>query len=145
MPQQHVDTPEIIYDTLTQDEEFMALVGTRVFEQNNTEMDAISITSPGESLPAIKTQKGLEVIIHDVNQLDRRDYITNDYDITTTWKVFLLAWNGANGATLNNAAKRIMQRFSKASTLETTPTATGIGAIAQLLLLIPSDSVVLAE
>jgi hypothetical protein len=145
MSQQHADSPELIYETLTEDQTFMALVGTRIFESSATEFDAISIVTPGESLPKIKSQSGLEVIIHDVSQLSRRDYITEQYDITTTWKVFLLAWPGANGSTLNSAAKRIMELFSKASTLETNPTASGLGAMAQLLVLIPSDSVVLAE
>jgi hypothetical protein len=145
MTQQHVDTSEVIYDTLTSDETFMALVGSRVFKAGNTELDAISIITPGEPLPAIKSQTGLEVIIHDISKLDRREYITNEYDITTTWKVFLLAWPGSNGATLNSAARRIMQLFSKASTIETNPTPTGLGAIAQLLVLIPSDSLVLVE
>jgi len=145
MPQQHVENPELIYDTLTEDEDFMALVGTRIFKVSDTELDAISIVTPGESLPAIKAQTGLEVIIHDISMLSRREYITEDHDITTVWKVFLLAWPGANGSTLNDAARRIMQLFSKASTLETNPTASGLGAIAQLLVLIPSDSVILVQ
>jgi hypothetical protein len=143
MTQQHVDTPDLIYDTLTGDETFMSLVGKRIFKAGNTELDAISILSPGESLPAIKSQTGLEVIIHDVSKLERRRYISNDYDITTTWKVFLLAWPGANGAILNNAARRIMQLFSEATTLETNPAPSGIGAMAQLLVLIPAHSVIL--
>ena len=142
MAQQHADSPSIIYQVLTEDVEFMDLVGTRVFKANNTEINAISITTPGEHLPVMKSQQGLEVIIHDVSQLERREYITNDIDITTTWKVFLIAWQGANGVTLSSAAKRIMELFSKATTLETNPTPTGLGALAQLLVLIPSDSVV---
>lgn len=145
MTQQHVDTPEVIYNTLTGDEAFMELVGNRVFKTGNTELSAISIITPGGSLPAIKSQTGLEVIIHDISKLDRREYITNEYDVTTTWKVFLLAWPGANGATLNNAARRIMQLFSKASTVEISTSPTGLGAIVQLLVLIPSDSIVLEQ
>lgn len=140
MPQQHVDTPEIIYDTLVADTTFMALVGTTVFKNANTELDSISILTPGASLPAIKSQSGLEVIIHDVNELTRRDYITGEYDVVTTWKVFLLAWPSANGATLNSAARRIMELFRGASTIETNPVPSSLGAIAQLLTLIPSDS-----
>lgn len=142
MAQQHVDTPEIIYNTLTNDTAFMALVGKRIFKSANTELGAISILTPGAPLPAIKTQSGLEVVIHDISALERRDYITDSHDVITTWKVFLLAWPGANGATMNSAARRIMELFSKASTLETNPAPSGLGAIAQLLVLIPSDSVV---
>jgi hypothetical protein len=85
---------------------------------------------------------GMEVIIHDIADLGRREYITDDVDITTAWKVFLLAWPGADGSTLNAAARRIMQIFSKATTIETNPTPSGLGAIVQLLVLVPSDSVV---
>lgn len=145
MVQQKVDTPEVIYDTLIADEAFMNLVGTRTFKIGDTQIDAISIVTPGEDLPAIKDQAGLEVVIHDISQLTRNQYITSEIDITTTWKVFLLAWPGSNGNTLNDAARRIMQIFTKAVTLETNPTPTGLGSIAQLLVLIPSDSVVLVE
>jgi hypothetical protein len=145
MTQQHASSPDIIYQILTEDTEFMELVGTRIFKTGNTELDSISIATPGELLPAIKSQTGLEVIIHDIGQLNRREYITNDIDITAAWKVFLLAWPGANGTTLNNAARRIMQLFSKATTLEINTLPTGLGAMAQLLVLIPSDSLVLVQ
>lgn len=144
MTQPRAESAEIIYDTLTDDNTFMGLVGKRVFKSGNTELDAISILTPGENLPTIKQVTGLEVIIHDVSELGRREYITADYDITTVWKVFLLAWPEANGKTLNNAATRIMQLFSRATMIETNPTPSGIGAIAQVLVLIPSDSVILA-
>lgn len=143
MGQNRADSAEKIYDTLTEDNVFMELVGKRIFKAGSTELDAISIITPGETLPGVKSITGLEVIIHDVTQLRRREYITEDFDITSTWKIFLLAWPGASGATLNNAAKRIMQLFSTASTIETVPLGSDIGAIAQLLVLIPSDSVVL--
>lgn len=142
MPQQHADTPETIYETLTADTQFMALVGQRTFEANNTTLDSISIITPGENLPAVKSITGLEVVIHDVSDLSRRDYITDNSDITTAWKVFLIAWPGANGSTLNDAARRMMELFSKATTIETNPTPTGLGSLAQLLVLIPSDSVI---
>jgi hypothetical protein len=144
MTQQHAETPRVIYDTLTNDATFMSYVGTRTFRANNTELDAISIVTPGEKLPAIKSINGMEVVIHDISDLSRREYITDDIDIMTKWKVFLLAWDGANGATLNNAARRIMQLFSKAVTIETMPGPSDINAMMQLLVLIPSDSVVLA-
>lgn len=145
MAQERADSAEVIYDTLTADETFMDLVGTRIFETQNTELDAISIVTPGENLPKIKSQTGLEVVIHDVTQLGRRNYITGPSDITTTHKVFLLAWPGANGTTLSDAARRIMELFSNATTIETSPMPTGLGSIAQLLVLVPSDSVIADE
>lgn len=143
MAQNRAISAEVIYEILTEDEDFMDLVGKRVFKTGNTELDAISIVTPGEALPGVKSITGLEVIIHDVTQLRRREYITSDYDISSTWKVFLLAWPGANGTTLKDAATRIMQRFSKAYTIETVPLNSDVGAIAQLLALIPSESVVI--
>lgn len=144
MAQNKADSPEKIYETLTEDSTFMALVGKRIFKVENTELDAISIATPGEPLPGVKSITGLEVIIHDVTNLKRRSYVTNDYDIESTWKIFLLAWPGANGSTLNSAATRILELFSKATTIETVPLNSDIGAIAQLLVLIPSDSIILA-
>lgn len=145
MAQTKASSPEVIYDTLTSDEDFMSLVGQCIFEAENTELDSISIVTPGAPLPKIKSISGLEVVIHDISDLKRRNYITGDLDITTTWKVFLLAWPPANGSTMNEAARRIMEIFSNATTIETVPTPTGVGAIAQLLVLIPSDSVVTLE
>ena len=143
MTQQHASSPEVIYNVLTTDSDFMDLVGSRVFKVGNTTLDAISIITPGADLPQVKSTTGLEVVIHDVSDLGRRNYITNNVDITTTWRVFLLAWPGATGSTLNDAARRIMELFSKATTIETSPTADGLGSIAQLLVLIPSDSIAL--
>jgi hypothetical protein len=142
MAQQHVDTPEIIYDTLTSDSVFIDLVGTRTFKAGSTQLDAISILTPGESLPAIKSQQGLEVIIHDVTELGRQDFISDPHNIKTIWKVFLLAWPDANGETLRSAATRIMELFTGSTTIETNPVPSGLGAIAQLLVLIPSEGAV---
>lgn len=142
MAQQHADSPEIIYQALTVDETFMDLVGSTTYKTGNTTLDAISIVTPGADLPSPIKTVGLEVIIHDVADLSRREYITDEVDVTTNWKVFLLAWPGANGATLNDAARRMMTIFTKATTIETNPTPSGLGSIAQLLVLIPSDSVV---
>jgi hypothetical protein len=144
MPQQHADSPEVIYDTLTGDSTFMALVGTTTYKTGSTELDSISIVTPGADLPAVKSTAGLEVIIHDVAKLERRDYITSPSDIVVVWKVFLLAWPPANGGTVNTACRRIMELFSGATVAEVNPTADGLGSIVQSVAFIPSDSVVLS-
>lgn len=143
MAQSRATSPQVIYNKLVADSAFMALVGSRVFLNGGTTLDAISIVTPGEKLPDLKSISGLEVAIHDVANLGRRSYLTGADDITTVWKVYLMAWPPANGATLNSAATRIMELFSGATTIETSPTQQGIGVIAQMLALIPSDSVVL--
>ena len=142
MAQQHAESPEVIYGALVADQTFMDLVGTTTFASGNTTLDAISIVTPGADLPTPTSTTGMEVVIHDIADLGRREYITSDVDITTAWKVFLLAWPGADGGTLNAAGRRMMQLFSKATTIETNPTPSGLGAIVQLLVLVPSDSVV---
>lgn len=143
MTQSKAISPTVIYNKLVGDSTFMALVGDRVFQTNNTTLDAISIVTPGEKLPDLQSVSGLEVAIHDVANLGRRSYLTGSDDITTIWKVYLMAWAPANGATLNQAATRIMNLFSQATTIETGPSPDGIGVIAQVLVLIPSDSIVL--
>lgn len=142
MTQTRATDPQVIYDTLTGDSEFMELVGSRIFSVGDTELDAISIVTPGEELPALKSISGLEVVVQDIANMGRRQYLTGDTDITTTWRVYLMAWQGATGATLTNASMRIMELFSNAVTIETAKTPEGIGAIAQVLVLIPSDSVI---
>jgi hypothetical protein len=141
--QQRAVSPEVIYQTLAADTVFMELVGSTTFVSGGVTLDAMSIVTPGAELPKISAHEGLEVVIHDVADLSRREYITDEVDITTTWKVFLLAWPNANGKTMNDAARRIMYRFSKATTIETNPVPSGLGAIAQVLVLIPSDSVII--
>lgn len=143
MTQQHVDSPSVIYDSLVASEDLEELIGTRVFEVGNTELAAISIVTPGAELPKLKRISGLEIVIHDVARLGRRDYISEASDITTSWRVFLLAWPPANGETLNEAARLIMGMFTKATAIEVAPVPQGLGAIAQIQIIIPSDSVVL--
>jgi hypothetical protein len=143
MSQVKASSPELIYEALTDDAAFMNLVGTRTFSKDNTVLDAISIVSPGADLPLVKAATGMEVVIHDLGSLTRREYVTNDMDINTTWKVFLLAWPGANGSILHAAAARIMEIFTKATAIETVPLPDGLGAIAQILVMIPSESIIL--
>lgn len=143
MAQSRATSPQVIYTKLTSDTAFMALVGDRVFQVGGTNLDAISIVTPGEKLPDLKEVTGMEVAIHDVATLGRRSYLNGGDDITATWRVYLMAWPSANGATLTQAATRIMQLFTGATTIETAPTPDGLGVIAQVLVLIPSDSIVL--
>jgi hypothetical protein len=145
MGQQHVDTPEVIYETLVDDTEFMSFVGQVTYKDGSTTLDAISIVTPGAPLPAVQSIQGLEVVIHDLTGLSRREYIGDEVDITKQWRVYLLAWDGANGSTIMSAATRAMHLFSKATLIEVSPTPEGIGAIVQSLLLIPSDSVVITD
>jgi hypothetical protein len=142
MAQQRAESPEVIYDALTADTAFMALVGEVTFTAGNTTLDAISIVTPNEPLPSIESITGLEVVIHDITNKGRRLYVGHEVDITTTHNVYLLAWPGANGSTLSDAADRMMEIFSKATTIQTSRVPNALGAVAQVLVTIPSDSVI---
>jgi hypothetical protein len=144
MTQQRADSPEAIYDALTADTAFMSLVGEVTFVAGDTTLDAISVSTPGAPLPAVSKITGLEVVIHDITDKDRRLYVGHEVDITTTHYVYLLAWPGANGSTLDAAATRMMELFSKATTVQTSRVPNALGAVAQALVLVPSDSVIIA-
>lgn len=143
MPQNLAATPEIIYNTLTNDATFMTYVGTYTFAASNTELDSITVNSPGTDLPHLKAQSGLEVIIHDVGDTSRLDWLTGESNAIITWKVFLIAWPPATGYTVSLAAKRMIEIFSKAVSVETVAVSDGLGALVQTMVTIPSDSVIL--
>lgn len=143
MAQDHADSAEAIYEALSGNEGFMDLVGTYTLRSNNTALPSLTIQSPGQSLPPLRSQSGLEVIIHDVANHQRRNYISGEYDKLTTWRVFLIAWPPATGTTINDAVSIIMDTFISATVVDTVPASTALGALTQSLVLIPSDSIIL--
>ncbi len=143
MAQNFADSPTAIYDTLTDDTTFMGFVGSYTFTKGNTSVDSISIVTPGADLPQLKSQSGLEVVIHDTGNVANRPYLTGASDPIITWKVFLIAWAPANGVTVMNAAKRMIEIFGNATAIETIATADGLGSLVQTMVLIPSDSPIL--
>ncbi len=148
MPQQLVESPQVIFDTLTGDATFMSYVGSYIFADGETEVDAISIMSPGQDLPHLKTISGMEVVIHDVGIIDRIDYISDVSSSLATWKLYLIAWPPANGGTLTDAMRRIIQKFTGARSI-TIPieqidvVGPQIGASTQILVTIPESSIVI--
>jgi len=136
-------TPDVIFDTLTGDSTFMSLIGSYTFAKNATAIDSISILTPGADLPNLKSQSGLEVVIHDSGNITNIKYVTDASDPIITWKVFLIVWPPATGTTMVNAAKRMVEIFGKATTVETVATSDGLGSLVQTLVLIPSDSPIL--
>jgi hypothetical protein len=143
MAQQKADSPEVIYDTLTEDEQFLSLVGSYKFIGQTSEVDSITILSPNENLPQLSSQSGLEVIIHDVGQVTRMDYLTDASVPVTTWKVYLIAWPPATGSTVAEAASRMIQIFSNSTAVEIVATPNEIGALVQSLVLIPSNAAIM--
>jgi hypothetical protein len=141
--QTFASSPQVIFDTLTADATFSSYIGTYTFEQGNTQIDSITITTPGADLPRLKSQSGLEVIIHDSGDTSRMDWLTNTSEAIITWKVFLIIWQPATGQTMTMAAKRIVEIFSQATSIETVAATDGLGALVQTMVLIPSNSVIL--
>lgn len=143
MAQSFADSPTAIYDALVDDTDFMDMVGSYTFTKGNTAVDSISIVTPGADLPQLKSQSGLEVVIHDSGIVMNRKYLTDSSDPIITWKVFLIAWAPANGVTVMNAAKRMLQIFGNSTAMETVATADGLGSLVQTMVLIPSDCPIL--
>lgn len=143
MAQTKADSPGAIYDALTGDSEFASLIGEYKFVNNASPIDAISILSPNERLPQLSSQSGLEVIIHDSGQVTRMDYLTNEPEALITWRVYLIAWPPATGATLTDAAARMIQIFSNSTAVEVVSTPNEIGALVQSLVLIPRNAAIM--
>jgi len=143
MAQSKADSPEVIYDTLTEDTEFAALVGSYIFVGQTTAIDSISIMSPNEKLPQLSSQTGLEVIIHDIGETRRVDYLTDPSEAVINWKVYLIAWPGADGGTITAATKRMIEIFSNATGVEVIATPNEIGALVQNVVLIPSNAAIM--
>ena len=144
MAQSFASTPEVIFNALTADATFSSYIGTYTFVEGNTQVDSITILTPGADLPQLKSQSGLEVIIHDAGDIVRHDWLTDTSEAVISWKVFLIIWPPANGTTMSLAAKRMIEMFSKATSIETLATAQGLGSLVQTMVTIPSDSVILA-
>ena len=143
MAQQKADSPGAIYDVLVDDEEFSALVGTYKFVGQSSTVSSISVLSPNEKLPQLTSQEGLEVVIHDIGQVTRMDYLTNISEAVTTWRVYLIAWPEANGSTIAAAAKRMIEIFSNAAAVEVVSTPNELGALVQTVVLIPSNAAIM--
>jgi len=142
--QQFPTTAQVIYDTLAADTTFTDLLGTYRFK-NSGEVTALSVLTPGSDLPSLRRVKGLECIIHDVGDTQQFEYLTNDpARVSVTWSVFLVCWEPATGAEMQQATQRIMSRFKGSSSMQTVAVADGLGAQAQTKISIRSDMPVLA-
>ena len=138
MAQTFATTPQTIYNVLANDTTFSNYLGTYTFTNNATN-DSIVILTPGVQLPQLKSQVGLECIIHDSGDITRKDYVNDSSEFLTTWKLFLIVWDGATGSTLDAAAKRIMHLFYGSTSIETLAVAEGLGARVQTMIMIPED------
>jgi len=143
MAQTKADSPGAIYEALTGDSDFSELIGEYKFVNNTSTIDSISILSPNEKLPQLSSQTGLEVVIHDSGQVTRKDYLTDESEALITWKVYLIAWPPATGATVTEAAARMIKIFSNSTAVEVISTPNEIGALVQSLVLIPDNAAIM--
>lgn len=143
MTQNLASSPFVIYDVLTNDEDFMDLVGSYTFVKGNTVIDSISIVTPGADLPQVKSQSGLEVIIHDSGDTNSFKYLTSLAEAIPTWRVFLIVWPPATGDTMHDATRRMIEIFGNATAMETVATTDGLGSLVQTMVSIPANSPIL--
>lgn len=143
MAQAFPSSPEIIYNTLVADGQFMALLGTYEFPGTETTPSMV-ITSPGADLPALRKVSGVECVIHDAADIRRRDYLSEPSDLISNWNLYLICWPPSNGGAITEATKRIMEIFSGSSSFETVAVSSGLGALVQTMVTIPSDRPILA-
>lgn len=142
MAQTVASSPLIIYNTLVADTAFMSQVGQYTFASGST-TPSIIIATPGKDLPAVKSQTGLEVIIHDVADLNSQLYLTDAADPIYTWRVFLVVWEPATGANVTSAKARILAKFPMAESIDTVSVASTLGVAFQTQVRIPSSCPIL--
>ena len=141
MAQIFPNTASIIYETVLADTEMMNKVGSYSFKAGQS-APALSIVTPGKDLPSLKSIEGVEVIIHDIADVTRRD-MYGSVILRKNWKVFVICWDDANGAEVTELVELFMRKFSGATSMETVAVADGLGANVQTKIIIPSDMPIL--
>lgn len=144
MAQNFPTSAQAIYEVLSNDSIFPTLVGQYTFKAGQ-QAPAISIVTPGQDLPSVKKITGVEVVIHDVADVKRYDYLSSSSELYIDWKVFFICWEPATGLDLTAAVSRAMQRFAGSASFETVSVADGIGAQVQTMLVIKGNMPILAE
>ena len=138
MAQTFATTPQIIYNVLANDSTFSSYIGSYTFSNGST-TDSIVILTPGQKLPQLSSQEGLECIIHDSGDVKRKDYVNDDSELLTTWKIFLIVWDDATGSDLDAATKRALHLFYGSTSIETLAVSQGLGARVQTMIMIPEN------
>lgn len=141
MAQSFATSPLVIYNTLAADTTFVNYLGQYTFSTGNTSR-SFAIVTPGKPLPHLKSVSGLECIIHDVGDIRRKNYLTGNSELLTTWKLFLVAWDGATGDDISTAAYRVLARFGGSTAIETVATSSGLQARVQTLIQIPEEGAI---
>jgi hypothetical protein len=140
MAQSFPTSAEIIYNTLSGDSSFTAMLGTYTFKGNTSTLPAISILSAGQDLPGLNNVGGVECIIQDTGDIIKNEYLTGDAArLTVVWSVFLIAWGNTTGTQLQTAAEKVCSHFLGSQSIQTVATSDGLGSTVQTKVLINSD------
>ena len=139
MSQQFPTSAATIYDILSTDSVFVGLLGKYRFKGNTGPSTALSVVSPGQSLPSLRKVTGIECIVQDVGNSVAQDYLTGAPDIITTWSLFLVAWEPSTGGDLQEAVDHILKRFVGSQAVQTVAVSDGLGALVQTKVFIMSN------
>lgn len=120
----------------------MSHVGTYTFIDNATN-DSLIILTPGEKIPGLKSVSGLEVIIHDIGEMNTINYLTNYPDLVVEWKIYLIAWPNANGSTITDAGSIILEHYIGSKMIGITSAGVRAGALTQSLITVPSSGIII--
>lgn len=141
MAQTFATSPLVIYNTLSTNASFLSLLGTYTFTGGSTSK-SFAIVTPGKSLPGLSSVTGVECIIHDIGDVRRTNYISDNSSLLRTWKIFLIAWDPATGNNINSVADIILSTFGGSTSIETVATSTGLQARVQTLILVPQEGAI---
>ena len=141
MAQVFPTSAQVIYEALSSDSSLMSMLGTYSFRAGE-EIDAISVVSAGEDLPALRKVQGVECIIQDAGESRQQNYY-DEVDIVTIWSLFLVAWEPSKGADLQAVTEKILKKFLGAEAIQVIATPDGLGSLVQNKVLIKSNMPIL--
>lgn len=141
MAQTFPTSAQIVYEILEADAELMSIIGTYKFRAGQT-LDAISVVTAGEDIPALRKVEGVECIIQDTGEI-RQQQKYQEIDLVTTWSIFLISWEPSTGADLQRATERILRRFLGARAIQVVSTTDGLGSLVQNKILVESNMPIL--
>lgn len=141
MAQLQASSPLDIFNALASDTTFTSYVGEYDFVGGPTNQPALSVTTPNKPIPNLEAIRGLEVLIHDVANVDAYKFYEGARPYRT-WSIYLVLWSDGDGENLTNAAARIVERFAGARRNVTVPVSNTPSVLVQAVIEIPEQSVI---
>lgn len=121
----------------------MSYIGEYTFTGSATTLPAFSVVTPNISIPNLQYVSGLEVVIHDVGSVSRKDYLTDPSMSMVTYQLYLILWDNGTGDELTNAMKIIVESFSGARSVITVPINKTANVAIQATVEVPDNAVIL--